>query len=166
MTITIEDGSIVAGANSFVTVAEVRTFATERGVNSLPTDDLEVEALIIKSMDYLFGKESSFKGVRAVYSQELPWPRAQVYLREAPVGSNEIPVELKKAQMQLVLEAVSQDLDPNGAGREVIREKVDVVEVQYNPTGNSTVRPRFHKVDRWLEPLMKSSSFGLRSVRV
>ena len=51
MALVIEDGSEVSTANSYVTVAEIRTYATTRGVTTIPAVDAEVEVLAIKSME-------------------------------------------------------------------------------------------------------------------
>ena len=52
ITITVEDGSNVANANSFVTIAEARSYAVERGVTLSATDD-DVAVQIIKAKTIL-----------------------------------------------------------------------------------------------------------------
>src|SRR5690606_40416418 len=52
----VEDGTIVAGANSFVTEAEIVAYALARGTNLPHTTDEELDAVAvlgIKAMDYL-----------------------------------------------------------------------------------------------------------------
>ena len=44
MTLAVEDGSVVAGADSYVTVAEFKQFATDRGETAAAeADDDQVE---------------------------------------------------------------------------------------------------------------------------
>jgi len=49
-TIIVEDGSGLTTSNSYVTEAEVSTWATDRGITLTDT----VAVLIIKGMDYLY----------------------------------------------------------------------------------------------------------------
>ena len=75
MALVIEDGTIVAEANSYVTVEEARAFALLRGV-ILSAVDADVEILIIEAMDYVEAKGSKFKGMKYTRDQDLQWPRS------------------------------------------------------------------------------------------
>ncbi len=158
MSLTIENGTGVAGATSFATVAEARAFASARGV-TLSAVDADVEVLLVKAGDYLLGMENRFQGCRSTSTQRLPFPRYDVYL---PGGyallSNVIPDVLKEAQIQLAVEATATDLRPTGEGREVIREKVGPLETEYSASGASSIDPVFNKVSDLLLPLLKSAN--------
>lgn len=65
-TLVIEDGSIVTGANSYISVEEARTYASCRGV-SLSEDDSVVEVQLIKANDYLQSLRCSYKGCKTNY---------------------------------------------------------------------------------------------------
>ena len=56
MALIIEDGTVVAGANSFATDAELQAYAAVRQV-SLPAAQAEREALLITAIDYIVSKE-------------------------------------------------------------------------------------------------------------
>lgn len=167
MALIIEDGSGVANADSFSTVAEARAYASARGV-TLPVDDLEVEVLLRKAADFIEALESQLKGSRVLSSQALAWPREGVYIFDdiEPLVSSEIPALLKKAQNQLAIDAVTFDLQPTGTGRETIREKVDVIEVEYSSSGSGTIKPQFTKALSILEPFFISGGFTLRTLRI
>lgn len=138
-TIVVETGSIVSGANSYVTTTELATYADERGIDITNTS----EDLLIKSMDYLEGL--NFKGYKNTRSQSLQWPRWGVYVDGYPVDSNTIPTELKEAQMQLAL-SIDGGYDPLGIIEpKVTKEKVDVIEIEYNWTGaKKDIDPRIN----------------------
>jgi hypothetical protein len=164
----IEDGSGVANANSYATVAELSSFATARGL-ALPAGDAAREVLLIQACDFLEQFEPRYKGSKIDPSQELSWPRSDVFLFDSQeaLPTNQIPTALKRAQMQLAFEASKTDLQPTGAGREVVREKLDVIEVQYAETKSGTVQPEFSKAMTFLSPLLKDSAgFALQSIRV
>lgn len=159
MALVIEDGSLVAAAVSYVTAAEARAFAVARG-SSLPVGDPECEALIIKAMDYLETQEESFQGERVDASQALSWPRQGVWLYGAEFAEDAIPKALKDTLCQLTLDAQATDLMPTDSGREIIREKVDVIETQYAAKGGP-VTPVFTKAMNLLRPLLRAASGGL-----
>ena len=51
MALIIENGTIVANANSYATVAELRGYAALRGA-TVPTDDAQCEYMLIKAMPF------------------------------------------------------------------------------------------------------------------
>lgn len=157
MALIIEDGTNVSGANSYVTVDEVRAFATLRGITSLPANDGDVEPLVIKAMDYVEKHRNLFRGRKSNSDQPLQWPRRRVYVDQIYVDSDSIPQDLKNATCQLAIDAVSEDLDPNGDGQEIVREKVGPIETEFAKTGSSTTRPQLNRADNFLKPLLKNS---------
>lgn len=167
MALTIEDGSGVVGANSYASVAEAQAFASARGVTLSATDSV-VEALLIKASDYLESLEGRYKGDRTDPEQALAWPRSGVYLFESETEFSDaaIPALLLKAQCQLAVDAVSVALLPTSSGKEVIRKKVDVLETEYAPTGKAVDLPVLTAALAILEPLFKSGSSGLRTLRI
>lgn len=181
MALVIEDGTGKADATSYVTVAEARAYATARGV-TLPADDSAVEAQLTQAMDYLEAQRGRYQGYKTwpvgttahPDAQGLQWPREGVIIDcHYQLPNNVIPGELKKAQMQAVLEIqAGLSLMPSGDGRVVKREKVDVIETEYM-TGNDlgaggSMGPTFPALDALLEPLFEpcGGGFFLKTVRV
>ena len=109
ITIIVETGEGSSVSNSYISVAEARQFASDRGVE-LSSDDEVVAAMLIKSTDYLESQECRYQGRRSSSQQALAWPRTGVYLYCDEVASDFIPKLLKDAQSQLVL-AVNQGFD-------------------------------------------------------
>tara|TARA_R110000803_G_scaffold77579_1_gene142448 strand:- start:291 stop:788 length:498 start_codon:yes stop_codon:yes gene_type:complete len=165
MALIIENGTGVDNANSYISVAEARSFASLRSL-ILPSSDSAVEVLIVKAFDYL--ESLDYKGNHANPPQSAEFPRRDLYLQGVLFAQNEIPNKLKQAQSQLTYEAVNTDLQPTGNGKEVIKEKVDVVEVQYSEKGINVARPTFTTVNSLLKDLVKSglSSGHLITTRV
>lgn len=165
MALIVEDGSGVAGANSYVTVAEVRAWAGARGL-TLPAGDSTVEQLILKAMDLVESFRARFTGSKTDAAQALQWPRTNASLDGAELEDDVIPAELKSAVFQLTVEAQSTDLQPTGSGQEVLREKIDVIETEYAKRGSGSVTPQFNKAMAFLEPLFKSGGLGIQTLRV
>jgi len=168
MSIQIEDGTGIVGANSFVTVADFRTYAAARGV-TLPAGDAEVEVLLIKAMDYLAEMETRFIGAKLEELQELPWPRMSVPNVSPPYWWEEIiPPAIKKAQMALAIHALAGPLtvanrpDDKGA---VTGVEVGPVKTTYAAPKVAFAQPRFDDVTRLLGRLLRGGSSALLASR-
>jgi hypothetical protein len=128
MALTIEDGSLVTGANSYVTAAEWDTWATDRGLTHTHSTS-KIEEGILRAMDYFESLE--FLGQKHEDTQSLQWPRDYVYIDGYSVNSDIIPSEVKAA----VYEAVKMELDGDSPikaqGRETQSEKIGDISVTY-----------------------------------
>jgi len=108
-TLTIEDGSIVANANSYVTDAEVIAYASSLGY-AYNADSVVRCQQILQAMRYVEAFSKQFAGVRtsvrtgATPCQSLSFPRSGVCIDGCIVGINEIPEALKYAVLQTVVE--------------------------------------------------------------
>ncbi len=156
MALTIENGNIVAGANSFTTVSECRAFCDERGL-SLPSEDAAVEKLLINAADFIFSLETEFQGVRKDSTQDLPFPREKIFLHGADV-SGTIPNILKQAQSRLAFDAQENDLFSTGSGKEVLEEQVGPLKTKYSQSGSSNPQNNFTAALNYLEPLFKTGN--------
>jgi len=155
-TLIVEDGSIVANANTYIDVAFVDTYATDHGNTTwgAGTAD-EKTASILNSMIYV--EDKPFKGYPTTGDQSLVWPRYDVDLYGWPVLSDEIPARLKAAQAEASMRAISGELSPDlKRGGAVKRRKVDVIETEYFDGASATTT--YQVIDQLLKPLLKSSN--------
>ena len=118
MTIVVEDGTRVTGANSYVTEAELTAYAVARGI----TISGDPEELLIKAMDYI--EELDFIGVKYQYDQALQWPRAYVMIDTYYIDQDEIPQQLKDALCEVAI-SIDTDEDPLANVERVKKEKSD-----------------------------------------
>jgi hypothetical protein len=165
MALVIEDGTGKADAQSYVSAADARTFATARGV-TLSVDDVDVEAKLVLAMDYIEAHEPRFKGYRSSDTQALSWPRTEAYIvpmSTSPWADDAIPPTLKNAQSHLVMArhsglVLQPNLDP--AAQIVKREKVDVIETEFFGPGEAGKsygsQPAFPLADASLAPLLRA----------
>ena len=165
MAIVVETGASITGANSYVTTDDLRDYADLRGL-SYPSDDVDIEILLIKATDYLESFRDRYKGDKSASTNALQWPRTDVYIDGYLLSKTTIPEELKNAQIQIALDAQSVEISPN----ELVsdkgdrkKEKVDVIEVEYFERSNSRTQPKFTKAMYFLSPLLKQN--GLFAVR-
>lgn len=157
MALVIEDGSIVSGANSYVTLAEFKAWADARGVTY--GTDAAVEAQIVRAMDYI--ESLAFKGLKKDQYQALQFPRVHLIIDGFEVNSSTIPTELKNA----VFEAVKLEIDGDGKltpeERVTMSETVGSISVTYAPNQGSTrVTPAMTKA---LAKLVNSPNYVSRA---
>lgn len=133
MSLIIEDGSIVSGANSYVSTTDLAAYAAARGITISGTQ----EQLLLQAMDYI--ESLNFKGVKFTSDQALQWPRADVIIDGYLVSADSIPAELIKGQIETALAIDGGggpliDLQPN-----VSHERVGEIEVSYARGTSSNV---------------------------
>lgn len=152
MALVVEDGTGVEGANSYLTVAELRAFAGDRGL-TLPTDS-EVEKLLVKATDYLELK--SYIGDRASDNQGLSWPRTQT---ANPYWQYDdlIPTKLKTAQSLLAVEVMNGELSQATRPNEYIQTKIDVLYIKYAKDDDRSAGLRYRAVDDLLASLVTTT---------
>lgn len=157
MAFTTEDGTIVAGANSYVTVAYADTYHDDRGNTAWTGTDAVKQAALIKATDYV-DQNYDFNGYIYDEDQALNWPRSIIN-----ADTDEIPDKLKQAVCLLALEALSEDLNPT-LGRNVKREKVDVIEVEYQDGASmSKSRPAIYGL---LKSYVSGGKYNVKVTRV
>tara|TARA_R110002126_G_scaffold135648_2_gene279966 strand:+ start:73 stop:570 length:498 start_codon:yes stop_codon:yes gene_type:complete len=155
MALIIEDGSIVANANSFVTADEMVTYAALRGV-TIPADTTTQEQQIILAMDYLTDREQGMKGTRVSELQELPYPRFNVRFNGYYITGAEIPKELKSAQIELAIQVGGSDLLISKTTDNVQSVSLDGVISKSYFSGGSWSTVRTDKADAFLDVLLNN----------
>lgn len=157
VTIVVEDGTGVANANSYVTLAEARAYAEQRGI-ALSSDDDELGALLVKATDYLESRECDYQGKKTNCAQPLAWPRDCVVLCCEDLADNVIPAQLKNAQIALVIAQHSGVvLLPNVAPTDyVIEEKVGPITTKYADPASVGIATQMPGVEALLQPLFGS----------
>lgn len=168
--IIVEDGSGVANANSYVSVANARVYAEARGV-TFPVSNDEVATFLIRATDYLEAQECEYQGERTSSDQALSWPRTGVVLNCDDVPPNVIPKSLISAQVQLAMAVFAGfDLQPNVSPADyVTREKVGPIETEYADPTKVGMTPTFGAANALLAPLFgkcASDRFSVRTIRV
>jgi hypothetical protein len=153
--IVVEDGTVVAGANSYITLDEARDFAEARGVSDLSDVDATLETLLIRAVDYIEAREVDMAGDRVSTEQPLSWPRT-------PWG---VPKNIKDAQGHLVLAVhAGVNLLPTTTytAAQTKKKKVGPIEVEYVVSGGSAL-PRVTSAEGMLAPYIGSALVSVTS---
>ena len=161
MTIIVEDGTLVANANSLISVVDFEAHAEARGITIVDS-----ELALIKAMDYLNAKEPQLKGDLVKRDQSIVYPRDNLSLEGFIWSPTEIPRQAINTQIALAIEVdAGEDLDNETlAALPVVGERVEgAIDVTYaNPTRVDKVNKK-RPSDVLVRVLMKNN--GLMSVR-
>lgn len=142
MALIVEDGSIVPGADSYISLVDAKALAAKYGL-SLPDDDAQAEAALRNGAVYIGLQEPMMCGSRVSASQSLAYPRRGVTLYGFPVLPTAIPDQIKLAQVIAGVEyGKGTDVRASSDGRATSLERVEgAVTVEYfnnGETGNTT----------------------------
>lgn len=167
MPLLIENGSNVAGANSYATRAEIIAYAAARGVTIADANASDVFA--INAMDYIELKEFKGDPTYGVVSidQPLQFPRKNITIGLVTLAEDAIPLAIKNAQCELAMQnSTGIDLMPTrAAGPSIKREKLDVIETEFFET-KDFVEPLLPRVDALLKPFVSVGFGPLAAIRV
>ena len=167
MALTVEDGSGVAGADTYASVIYTQAYAAKRGL-SLPTGtgaDAAIEILLTKALDWIEAERDALQGYKVAEDQALQYPREDVYIDGNLVASNAIPKEVPMLQAQLACDeyATPGVLQPNSDGREIIRERIEgAIETVWAQSGDSNPQPQLTKAKALLAPLLRKGCITVR----
>tara|TARA_R110000823_G_scaffold203197_2_gene334052 strand:+ start:774 stop:1250 length:477 start_codon:yes stop_codon:yes gene_type:complete len=128
MGIVVENGSVVSGANSYVSLAEYRSWANDRGILTSDSDSV-LERAIFRAMDYF--ESLQFIGNKANENQPLQWPRTEALIDGYYVDATEIPGQVKKALYEAAYVQQAGNSELNTQDRKASKEKIGDIEVTY-----------------------------------
>jgi hypothetical protein len=99
MAFTVEDGSVVADANAYITVAFFESFHLDRGTDLSALTTSVKQTAIVRATDYVDKRFAKiFKGRKSQSEQNLEWPRIGVWDESGYwIDSSAVPVNLKRA---------------------------------------------------------------------
>ena len=102
---------------------DLTTYAAARNISLNETEAV----LLTKALDYI--ELQKYSGTKTDPEQELQFPRN---------GETDIPEQIKKAQLVCAMIYNDGENPLGSVGQRVLREKVDVVEIQYSDKGNQS----------------------------
>lgn len=158
--IVVEDGSIVAGANSYSTREAASAYHAARDNSAwFNLTSAQMDAALIRASDYLTQKYTArWKGIRINLTQPMDWPRAGVVtqdFRDPTTGpssiirdqlsflfpEDEVPQEVVDSVAILALESITGGLLPGQSrGGDIKRVKAGSAEVEWFQSASSDSR--------------------------
>lgn len=160
MSLIVETGSGIAGAESYASVAQASAYHAGRGLTAWD-DVADKEAALRKATDYMLQNyRLGWKGYRVNPEQALDWPRYECYIPGYRLGrqsgdylvpSNVVPNEVRNACIELALKVTIEELNPD-LTQQVLNSKVGSISITYSET--SPQYKRFRAIDMMLRHLL------------
>ncbi len=162
MTLIVEDGSVVANADSFLSLADARELAYKYGL-SIATVDNDAEIQLRNAYLSLNNYEGQLQGYRVSSEQTGIFPRYGVQKDCYVIDSDVIPNEVKLAQMYQVDAVASgsySNISVASGGRLASFEVVGAYKESYQDDSNTNLNATVQGVYNSLYPFTKSASCG------
>ena len=149
MAFTVEDGTVVDGANAFISLAEANAYWDDRGPSAEWTaaSDAVKQQAIVKATEYI-NFAFAWVSEEAVSGQSLAWPRYDY---------DGLPSELKAATARLASDVVGgADLAASVESTDHITSvKAGSVKVDFNADAQSAVASVGGVVFPWLNRMLR-----------
>lgn len=166
MAFVVETGAGLSNANSYASVSAADGYVADRGITGWAalTETIKQQSLV-KATDYLEATyRAAWKGNRVSETQSLSWPRYNVIVDGFNFPSNVVPTQVVNACIEMAIRASVGDTLLADQGQRVRREKIDVIEVEYQDYSDPT--QRYPLVNRMVMPyLISASESGFAVVR-
>jgi hypothetical protein len=167
--LVVEDGTGLAGANSYVSEAEFEAYCDNRAITLATGDE---DGALIRATQFIDGEyRLRFPGTRLNgRAQALEWPRKDAVDQFGDdIDDDEVPIEIKNATCEAAVReladpgSLSPDLERGGKIKELQAGSVDIVY-----TDNAPAETIFSIIDKALSGIVgkrsnTSSSFFLRA---
>lgn len=152
LTLVVEDGTVVAGANTYLTEADANTILEDYGYVLTPAT---ADVNLVTSSRYLNRFRGRYKGSLVDASQPLQWPRQGVYIDCNLLASDEIPDEIKIAQaLGAYYESINQPLQVVSNGATLTQRSISGVgSFSYADNGQNSKQMQFPDIDDQLNVL-------------
>ena len=176
MALTVEDGTIVANADSYITLADADAYHAARGMTLWATmSEAEREQALRRATDYMVQNfRLRWRGTRVDSEQSLDWPRnwveradysfltmngAQTLGGTFYYPSDEVPIEVQRACAELAYRGAAGPLTVDETrSQRTVREKVDVIEVEYSAWAPS--QTTYRAIEALLSPFFGAGASG------
>jgi hypothetical protein len=168
MTLIVEDGTALATAESYVSVADASTILTARGSDQWMTmTTTQMEQALRRATAFMVGRyRLRWLGTRMTMTQALDWPRSLVPMRDVPFTTyllnTIVPQDVKTACALLALRAASGPLLADQSQR---KHSVTVGPISTVYAEGAPVAVQYVEVDNMLRAYMKNGAGQVNMVR-
>lgn len=158
MTLIVEDGTGVLGANTYISAADAVARAAILGFD-FPAE-VDAETPLIRSAIYLENLRLKYQGTKYIAGQPLQWPRDPVYIDNEYNDPSIIPQLLIDAQVYVAsVDFSGGNLFATGVGSATSR-RVGDVSVTSSNSGQLDNTAVLGFANDMLKPLLKSANYG------
>lgn len=170
MTLIVEDGTGMRGADSYISAEDATAYLSSMGMTTWSQLDLaNQEAALRRATMYMKQTyRQRWAGTRVSNQQSLDWPRYGVPVLDGPGGLrtrtdyiawNVVPDDVRHACADLALKAAAGPLTDDLV-QGVKSKKIGPILIEYDTTTSRT--KSYPAVDRMLEPYLQNGSGSLK----
>lgn len=165
MSFIVEDGTGLATANAYISVADCDTYQAEFIRNDWASLSNDLKELYIKQATKWIDNNYSFDGTKNSREQALSFPRTYCYDKDGYlIDSDIVPKEIENATCEVAYLYVSNSSVFDTPERLTRKEKVDVLEVEY--IENQSEVNNFLEIDQILTGLINNDTLSNKLERV
>lgn len=162
MALVVEDGTVVADADTYVTRAAFITFAAAIGVTI--ASDAATDVFLVKAFQYINNLEPRLKGTRTARANPNAYPRDGLIIEGFSWTSVEVPRQAILAQQYLALD-LNAGIDiynrPQSASTAVKRVRVEGAVEKENAVSDSMKTISITPTMALVNSLLKDSGFTI-----
>ncbi len=163
MAMIVEDGTVVANANSYQTEAAFLSYWSDRNI-TISNTTAEIEAALIIATQYV-DLNNTWKGDAVSETQSLDWPRSGAYDKNGfLIDSGVIPDELKNAVNEYAYRQLTSALQPDDSQSQTIvseKKRLGTLEKEIDYLEEAKkIKLRYPMADNWLRGLTKGGTMG------
>ena len=164
MAIVVEDGTGLANAEAYISVAGADAYFLARGNAAWAAlDEAGKEAALRLGADYMEGAYGQrWKGCRISQTQALSWPRDGVCVDGYELPDDEVPLQVARANAELAVRASAGSLLED-QGAQVKSEQVGPIAVSYMDGARQAVK--YAAVDAMVAALLRGGANMVPVVR-
>ena len=138
--LVVETGSQSTTANSYITLANYKTYRDDRYGDPHSNSDDSLTRFIFRAMSYF--ESLPFKGSKASDEQALQFPRSGLMVDGYGINSNEIPVEVLESLYEIVFSYEQGNGIDEPIKKSSLKEKIGDIEVEYkSSSADRTLSP-------------------------
>jgi len=160
VTLTVEDGTGLAAADSYVSIAVALTYHAALGNTAWAAATEAAQEIALRRATQYLNNRYTYRGTRLNSTQALEWPR--VGYEQYGVTESWPVANLKAACCEAALRALSDTLQTDVAADQVTEETVGPITVKY---AQKTGQTRYPVVDALLARYSAGGSGGMRIER-
>lgn len=158
MALTVEDGTGLAAADSYISLTTANAYHSKRGITAWVGSTPEKEQALVRAAEAL-DRLYNFVGLRSTQAQGLQWPRTGAVDSDGfAISATTIPTQVQDAQAELAARLLCVDEAPDQAADMAnvtsVTETVGRVSVSRSFGAAGAQLPRFPKVNQILRPVL------------
>lgn len=168
MALTVEDGSVVAGADTYISITDADTYISDylNSTTWTAQSTASKERFLRRATQYVDNRYGpDWRGIKIGTDQLLDWPRVNALIENYIFDSDAIPVQLKRAVSEVAVklnDGVALTTDNEDGNIESESVTVGPIKVMTDYAGIREPLSIFPDIDLIIAPLLSRTDKAVR----